>query len=68
MRVLARTRDEDITLLAELSGNNFQGGVSSSGIQGLQFASVAGAAYELASSRNMGQTLDIQLFLQDIRT
>ena len=65
---VGRTRDEDITLLAELSGNNFQGGVSSSGIQGLQFACVAGAAYELASGQNLGQTLDTQIFLQNIRT
>jgi alanine dehydrogenase len=65
---VGRTRDEDITLLAELSGSNFQGGLSSSGIQGLQFASVAGAAYELASRQNIGQRLDTQLFLQDVRT
>jgi alanine dehydrogenase len=63
-----RTRDEDIALLAELSGSNFAGGLSSSGIQGLQFAAVAGAAFELASARKVGKTLDTHLFLQDVRT
>jgi alanine dehydrogenase len=63
-----RTRDEDIALLAELSGSNFAGGLSSSGIQGLQFAAVAGAAYELAAARKVGKTLDTHLFLQDVRT
>lgn len=67
-KTLGRTSDEDITLLAELSGSNFQGGVSSSGIQGLQFASVAGAAYQLAAAQNVGHALDSEMFLQDMRT
>lgn len=59
--------DEDIALLAELAGSNSRG-LASSGIQGLQFASVAGRAYELASARGLGKSLDSQLFLQDIPT
>ena len=64
---LGRQSDEDITLLAELAGSNSRG-LASSGIQGIQFAAVAGRAYELASARGLGKPLDRQLFLQDIPT
>lgn len=65
---LGREKEEDITLLAELTGSNFPGGLASSGIQGLQFAAIAGRAYELASARGLGKPMDIKLFLQDIPT
>jgi alanine dehydrogenase len=64
---IGRQSDEDITLLAELAGSNSRG-LASSGIQGIQFTSVAGRAYELASARGLGKPLDRQLFLQDIPT
>lgn len=65
---LGREADGDIALLAELSGSNFRGGLASSGIQGIQFAAVAGRAYEMASGQGLGKPLDIQLFLQNIPT
>ena len=65
---LGRESDEDITFLAEVAGSNFQSGLASSGIQGLQFACVTGRAYELASAMGLGKRLDLELFLQDITT
>lgn len=64
---MGRQSDEDITLLAELAGSNSRG-LASSGIQGIQFAAIAGRAYELASAHGLGKPLDRQLFLQDIPT
>jgi hypothetical protein len=64
---VGRQSDEDITLLAELAGSNSRG-LASSGIQGIQFAAIAGRAYELASARGLGKPLDRELFLQDIPT
>jgi len=64
---LGRQSDEDITLLTELAGSNLRG-LASSGIQGIQFAAIAGRAYELASARGLGKPLDRELFLQDIPT
>lgn len=58
---------KDIAVLAEMSGG-LLGGVASAGIQGLQFASVAGRAYELAAQRGLGKELSTELFLQDIPT
>jgi ornithine cyclodeaminase/alanine dehydrogenase-like protein (mu-crystallin family) len=63
-----RESDEDISLLLELSAGNAPAGWSSGDIKGLQFASIAGRAYESASSRGLGQSLDIHQFLQDIPT
>ncbi len=68
LRPRGRECEEDITFLAEVAGSNFQSGLASSGIQGLQFACVAGRAYELASARGLGKPLDLHLFLQDIPT
>lgn len=65
---LGRESDEDIAFVAELSASNFSGGLASSGIQGIQFAAIAGKAYELASAHDLGKPLDIHLFLQDIPT
>jgi len=64
---IGRQSDEEITVLAELAGSNSRG-LASSGIQRIQFASIAGRAYELASARGLGRLLDRQLFLQDIPT
>jgi len=64
---VGRQSDEDITLLAELAGSNLRG-LASSGIQGIQFAAIAGRAYEMASARGLGKALDRELFLQDIPT
>jgi len=64
---VGRQTDEDITLLAELAGSNSRG-LASSGIQGIQFAAIAGRAYELASARGFGKPLDRELFLQAIPT
>ena len=64
---LAARSSEDISLLAELAGSNL-GGLASSGIQGVQFAAIAGRAYELALKRGLGTRLDLRPFLQDIPT
>jgi alanine dehydrogenase len=37
------------------------------GTQGLQFAAVAGRAYQLAKERGLGKPMPIEWFLQDIR-
>lgn len=63
---LGRESKEDIAFLAELSAGSLPGGSSSGGIQGLQLASVAGRAYELALARGLGISMDTQLFLQNI--
>lgn len=66
-RAIGRQSDEEITVLAELAGSNSRG-LASSGIQGIQFASIAGKAYELASARGLGKALDRHHFLQEIPT
>lgn len=65
---LGRESNDDISLLLELSAGNSPAGWSSADIKGLQIASIAGKAYELASARGLGQSLDIHQFLQDIPT
>lgn len=65
---LGRESADDIALLLELSAGNSPAGWSSGDIKGLQFASIAGKAYELASARGLGKSLDIHQFLQDIPT
>jgi alanine dehydrogenase len=65
-RAVARGAD-DITILAELAGG-ITGDLASSGIQGLQFAAVAGRAYELAAEKGLGYELPAEMFLQDIPT
>jgi alanine dehydrogenase len=65
-RAIARGAD-DITILAELAGG-ITGDLASSGIQGLQFAAVAGRAYELAAEQGLGYELPTGMFLQDIPT
>jgi alanine dehydrogenase len=66
-RPMGRESDEDITLLAELAGSNSRG-LASSGIQGIQFASIAGRAYEWTAARGLGKKLELEHFLQDIPT
>lgn len=65
---LGRKSDDEISLLLELSAGNSPAGWSSGDIKGIQFASIAGKAYEIASARGLGQSLDIHHFLQDIPT
>jgi len=62
-----RRQPHDIAFLAELAGSNL-GGLASSGVQGIQFAAIAGRAYELAVERGLGTRLDLRSFLQDIPT
>ena len=66
-KAIGRQSDGDIALLAELAGSNLHG-LASSGIQGIQFAAVAGRAYELALERGLGTRMDLRGFLQDIPT
>jgi alanine dehydrogenase len=58
---------DDVTILAELAGG-ITGDLASSGIQGLQFAAVAGRAYELAAAQGLGMELPTDMFLQDVPT
>jgi hypothetical protein len=41
---------------------------ASAGNQGIQFATVAGRIYENARKLNVGQSLPMEMFLQDIPT
>jgi len=61
---VGRMSKEDITLLAELSAGSLPGETASSGIQGIQIASIAGRAYELASAKGLGLSMSTELFLQ----
>jgi alanine dehydrogenase len=54
-RALGRTRPDQISLFIN------------TGTQGLQFAAVAGRAYEQARARGLGQPMPREWFLQDIR-
>jgi ornithine cyclodeaminase/alanine dehydrogenase-like protein (mu-crystallin family) len=63
-----RSRDA-ITSLATNSFGVLEGDAgASSGIQGLQFAAVAGAIYEGACKRKLGKELPREMFLQDTPT
>jgi ornithine cyclodeaminase/alanine dehydrogenase-like protein (mu-crystallin family) len=62
--LVGRTSEEEITLLAELSAGSLPGETASSGIQGIQIASIAGRAYELASAQGLGKPISTDLFLQ----
>jgi alanine dehydrogenase len=62
-------RDEEITILANCSYGTLEGDVgNSAGIQGIQFASIAGQIYEGARARGLGKELPREMFLQDIPT
>jgi alanine dehydrogenase len=64
-----RERKDEITSLATNSNGVLEGETGpSSGFQGLQFASVAGAMYECARRQGIGTVLPAEMFLQDIAT
>ncbi len=64
-----RERPDQITSLATNSNGVLEGETGpSSGFQGLQFASVAGAMYESAKRLGLGTELPREMFLQDIPT
>ncbi len=64
-----RQRDDEITALGGSSaGTDEDEGGASAGIQGLQFATVAGRIYERAVEKGLGTHLPPELFLQDIPT
>jgi hypothetical protein len=64
-----RERPDEITTLATNSNGVLEGETGpSSGFQGLQFASVAGAMYESARRKGIGTELPAEMFLQDIAT
>ena len=71
---VSRPRDNEVTILAELAlmampeGERIRSNLASDGIQGLQFAAVAGCAYELAEAAKLGIELPQTHFLQDIPT
>lgn len=67
-RYRRKSRDT-ITSLATNSFGVLEGeGGASSGIQGLQFAAVAGAIYESARRQGFGENLPREMFLQDTPT
>jgi hypothetical protein len=62
-------RDDDITILANCSYGTLEGDVgNSAGIQGIQFASIAGKIYERARLLGHGTELPKEMFLQDMPT
>ncbi|NIO07428.1 MAG: ornithine cyclodeaminase family protein [Deltaproteobacteria bacterium] len=64
-----RARDGEITTLATQSFGTLEGDIgASSGIQGIQFASVGGRIFENARRLGLGQELPKEMFLQDIPT
>ena len=64
-----RNNDDEITTLATQSFGTLEGDMgASSGIQGIQFASVGGRIYENARKMGLGKELPKEMFLQDIPT
>ncbi|MPZ12969.1 MAG: hypothetical protein GEU73_00845 [Chloroflexi bacterium] len=64
-----RARVDEVTALASSSFGAVVGeGAASAGIQGLQFATVAGRIYERAVEQGLGTLFPAELFLQDIPT
>lgn len=62
-------RPDEITILANASKGTLEGdAVGSTGMQGIQFASVAGRIYETARNMGIGRELPRELFLQDLPT
>ena len=63
------TNDDEITTLANNSFRTLEDETGpSSGIQGIQFASVGGRIYERAREKRLGVELPRDMFLQDIPT
>ena len=64
-----RRKQGEITILANCSYGTLEGEVgNSAGIQGIQFASIAGRIYEGARARNLGMEFPREMFLQDLPT
>jgi ornithine cyclodeaminase/alanine dehydrogenase-like protein (mu-crystallin family) len=64
-----RERPDEITILTTNSMGTLEGDAgASSGIQGIQFAAVAGKIYENARATGLGTELPQDMFLQDIPT
>jgi alanine dehydrogenase len=64
-----RRRPDEITILANCSYGTLEGEVgNSAGIQGIQFASIAGKIYERARQLGIGRDLPNDMFLQDLPT
>jgi alanine dehydrogenase len=64
-----RRRPDEITILANCSYGTLEGDVgNSAGIQGIQFASIAGKIYDRARQLGIGKDLPNDMFLQDIPT
>ncbi len=65
----SRASDSEITTLANNSFGTLEDETGpSSGIQGIQFASVDGRIYERARELKIGRELPLDMFLQDIST
>jgi alanine dehydrogenase len=65
----SRTSDTEITTLANNSFGTLEDETGpSSGIQGIQFATVGGRIYERARQLKIGRELPLDMFLQDIPT
>jgi ornithine cyclodeaminase/alanine dehydrogenase-like protein (mu-crystallin family) len=64
-----RERSDEITLLANASYGTLEGeALNSAGIQGIQFAAVAGRIYQKAKQLGLGTSFPREMFLQDIPT
>jgi hypothetical protein len=64
-----RSSEDEITMLATNSLGTLEGDAgASSGIQGIQFAAVAGSIYERARAAGVGTELPRAMFLQDTPT
>ena len=75
MAVRSAGQTEQWTNLVDISTGRAKGRINAeqvslfvnTGTQGLQFAAVAGRAYQLAKERGLGQSMPQEWFLQDIR-
>jgi len=62
-------RPDEITVLANHSYGTLEGDIGiSAGIQGVQFASIAGRIYEGAKAKGLGYKFPDGMFVQDIPT
>lgn len=68
-RPYRRDSATEITTLAHMSQGTLEGEAGpSAGIQGIQFATIAGRIYEQALRRGLGTELPQEMFLQDVPT
>lgn len=64
-----RESDQEISILASNNYGVLEGDSGPScGMQGIQFASIGGRIYENALKRNLGTTMPLEMFLQDLPT